>query len=338
MWESESARKYYVWVCVHAHTGVFVCMFVCVCMVCMCVCVCVCVCLCVCHMVQWYVQRSPIERLRIWFPTIMVTHVFLLFLRLLLIFFHSPGWLPTASACRSMCCDMCAGKKWKGPKFRHSLARKNHFISVWCWPGWIAAVIFSALPAFEWCNPRTSCYGFCCSIAIIASCDEGQIVKLCVRDYVVFMWAYDNNLVNNIRWRVFCSLHESSRFSSGLEFSFHWLTTAILSTWESQSNRPLGKPARKHHSLLNTQCLGEFTPHQLSLSRLRKIVPEEHHLCSAVQSQTSPGIQTYRDAPFPTRQTPREHQIAAWTSVTLRGAEQALRDVGDSQRCCLQTI
>ena len=63
--------------------------------------------------------------------------------------------------------------------------------------------------------------------------------------------------------------------------------------------------------LLNTQCFGEFTPHQLSLSRLRKIVPEEHHLYSALQAQTSPGIQTYRDAPFSARQTPREHQIAA---------------------------
>ena len=31
------------------------------------------------HMVQWYVQRFPIDRLRVRFPTIMVTHVFLLF-------------------------------------------------------------------------------------------------------------------------------------------------------------------------------------------------------------------------------------------------------------------
>ena len=36
----------------------------------------------------------------------------------------------------------------------------------------------------------------------------------------------------------------------------------------SPSNLRLGKPARKHHSLLNTQCFGEFTPHQLSLSNL----------------------------------------------------------------------
>ena len=31
-------------------------------------------------------------------------------------------------------------------------------------------------------------------------------------------------------------------------------------------------------------------------------------------TQTSPGIQTYRDTPFPARQTPRAHQIAAWAS------------------------
>ena len=95
-----------------------------------------------------------------------------------------------------------------------------------------------------------------------------------------------------------------------------WLTHDCHSEHtRSPSNLRLGKPARKHHSLLNTQCFGEFTPHQLSLSRLRKIVPEEHHLYSALQAQTSPGIQTYRDAPFPARQTPREHQIAAWVSV-----------------------
>ena len=28
-------------------------------------------------------------------------------------------------------------------------------------------------------------------------------------------------------------------------------------------------------------------------------MPEEHHLYSALQAQTSPGIQTYRDAPLP---------------------------------------
>ena len=37
----------------------------------------------------------------------------------------------------------------------------------------------SALQAVEWCNPSTSCYGFCCSIAIIASGDGRQMVKCC---------------------------------------------------------------------------------------------------------------------------------------------------------------
>ena len=76
---------------------------------CMCVCVracvraCVCVYLCVSgvcvsHMVQWYVQRFPIDRLRVRFPTIMVTHVFLLFLRLFLTFL-SFSWVVTNSQC-----------------------------------------------------------------------------------------------------------------------------------------------------------------------------------------------------------------------------------------------
>ena len=38
----------------------------------------------------------------------------------------------------------------------------------------------SALQAVEWCNPSTSCYGFCRSIAIIASGDGRQKVKRCV--------------------------------------------------------------------------------------------------------------------------------------------------------------
>ena len=33
-------------------------------------------------------------------------------------------------------------------------------------------------------------------------------------------------------------------------------------------------------------------------------MPEEHHLYSALQAQTSPGIQTYRDAPLPARHRP----------------------------------
>ena len=41
----------------------------------------------------------------------------------------------------------------------------------------------SALQAVEWCNPGTSCYGFCRSIAIIASGDGRQKgVCVCVRE------------------------------------------------------------------------------------------------------------------------------------------------------------
>ena len=39
------------------------------------------------------------------------------------------------------------------------------------------AVNSSALQAVEWCNPGTSCYGFCCCIAIIASGNGRQMVK-----------------------------------------------------------------------------------------------------------------------------------------------------------------
>ena len=35
----------------------------------------------------------------------------------------------------------------------------------------------SALQAVEWCNPSTSCYGFCCSIAFIASGDGRQMIN-----------------------------------------------------------------------------------------------------------------------------------------------------------------
>ena len=40
------------------------------------------------------------------------------------------------------------------------------------------AVNSSALQVVEWCNPSTTCYGFCCSIAIIASGDGRQMVKM----------------------------------------------------------------------------------------------------------------------------------------------------------------
>ena len=39
------------------------------------------------------------------------------------------------------------------------------------------AVNSSALQAVEWCNPSTMCYGFCCSIAIIASGDGRPMVQ-----------------------------------------------------------------------------------------------------------------------------------------------------------------
>ena len=46
------------------------------------------------------------------------------------------------------------------------------------------AVNSSALQAVEWCNPSTSCYGFCCSIAIIAGGDGRPMVQWCVCVYV----------------------------------------------------------------------------------------------------------------------------------------------------------
>ena len=77
-------------VCVCVYVSVCVCVYVCVC-------VCVCMC-CVSHMFQWYVQRFPIDRLRVRFSTIMVTRVFLLFLRLFLTFL-SFSWVVTNSKC-----------------------------------------------------------------------------------------------------------------------------------------------------------------------------------------------------------------------------------------------
>ena len=94
-----------VCVCVCMRVGVGVCFVdacVCVCVrarVCVCARTRACACVCVCvHMVQWYVQRFPIDRLRVRFPTIMVTHVFLLFLRLFLTFL-SFSWVVTNSQC-----------------------------------------------------------------------------------------------------------------------------------------------------------------------------------------------------------------------------------------------
>ena len=63
-----------------------------------CVSVCVCVCVCVCLPYGAAVQQFPIERLRVPFPTIVVTHLFLLLLRLLLTFL-SFSWVVTNSQC-----------------------------------------------------------------------------------------------------------------------------------------------------------------------------------------------------------------------------------------------
>ena len=61
------------------------------------------------------------------------------------------------------------------------MCKRRQFIAVWCRPGWIVAVNSSALQAVDWCNPSTSCYGFCCSIAIITSSDGRQMVNgVCV--------------------------------------------------------------------------------------------------------------------------------------------------------------
>ena len=160
-------------------------------------------------------------------------------------------------------------------------------------------------------------------------------------------------------WGIVCwSLRGSLRYSCRLELSLDWLTTAIQSTREvHRSVFIVGIKTgirglitiethwynghlphiHEHRSFdsenlqeMTTPCSvhsvsGEFTPHQLTLSR--RIVPEEHHLCSALQAQTSPWIQAYRDAPFPARQTPpaREHQIAVRVSVAPGRWEQTLR-------------
>ena len=68
-------------------------------------------------------------------------------------------------------------------------------------------------------------------------------------------------------------------------------------------------------------------------------MPEEHHLYSALQAKPSPGIQTFRDALFPARQTPREapgssvSQSRSWSC-----AKQTLRASSYSQRCHLQQL
>ena len=64
-------------------------------------------------------------------------------------------------------------------------------------------------------------------------------------------------------------------------------------------------------------------------------MPEKHHLYTALQAKPSPGIQTYRDALFPARQTPREalgssvSQSRSWS-----GAKQTLRaSIAEGSTC-----
>ena len=62
-------------------------------------------------------------------------------------------------------------------------------------------------------------------------------------------------------------------------------------------------------------------------------MPEKHHLYTALQAKPSPGIQTYRDALFPARQTPREapgssvSQSRSWSCAkqTLRASIEVMR-------------
>ena len=63
-----------------------------------CVRACVCVCACPIWCSGMY-SRFPIERLRVQFPTIMVAHVFLLFLFLILLALLSFSWVVTNSQC-----------------------------------------------------------------------------------------------------------------------------------------------------------------------------------------------------------------------------------------------
>ena len=152
------------------HVRVHVCVYVCVraCMrVCLCLCVhmcmsvCVCVCVCVCPIwCSGMCSRFPIERLRVQFPTIMVAHVFLLFLGLFLTFL-SFSWVVTNSQCMPEYVVWCVCRKnGKNGKNRDSLARKSHFKNscVVDTRLTIVAVNSSALQAVEWCNPSTSCY------------------------------------------------------------------------------------------------------------------------------------------------------------------------------------
>ena len=84
--------------------------------------------------------------------------------------------------CMCECVCVCKKKEEQRPKIGIHWPEKSHFkIAVWCRPGWIVTVNSSALQAVEWGNPSTSCYGFCRSIAIIASGDGRQRSGVCVR-------------------------------------------------------------------------------------------------------------------------------------------------------------
>ena len=91
----------YVDICVHYAWSVCVC-------VCVCLCVCVFVCVCVCACVFVCVRVCEIYRLRVRFPTMMVTHVLLLFLRLFLTFILLGGYQQPVHA--GVCGVMCVRK------------------------------------------------------------------------------------------------------------------------------------------------------------------------------------------------------------------------------------
>ena len=142
-----------------------------------------------------------------------------------------------------VCGVMCVQEKMKRPKSRDSEDRKSHFIAVWCRPGWIVAVNSSALQAVEWCNPSTSCYGFCCSIAIIASGDGRQkrkkvcvcvcvCVCMCVCVYVCPIWC--SGMCSDFQSRV-CGFDSRRLWSHTSFFSFSdssWLFFILLGGYQ----------------------------------------------------------------------------------------------------------
>ena len=104
--------------------------------------------------------------------------------------------------------------------------------------------------------------------------------------------------------------HWSSRYSGDL--TWHLTDGRLPSRAHEKSIGPLTRQTCKKAPLpAQYTVFREIPPQQLSLSRLRKIVPEEHHLYSALHAQTSPGIQPYSDTPFPARQKPPEHHFSS---------------------------